>query len=117
MMHQALRVTALSLALCSALVGCTAGRDNFYKEMGGDIGKSADDPSTYRVRHPGLRVGMNKLSNGHLEEEYQTGFRLNCRVFFEIDGATQKIVNWRYGQPDDDCILPAPAEAPPGARR
>lgn len=116
-MDQRLPVRIAALALCAALVGCALlGRDNFEQVMGADVGKPADDPSTYRVRHPELRIGAHKLRNGHVEEEYQAGFRNNCRVFYEIDEATRKIVNWRLrqDQPDDDCILPPqPAPAKP----
>src|SRR5258706_8860114 len=110
-MDQRLPMRLAALALCFALAGCAyLGRDNFEQVMGADVGKSADDPSTYRMRHKDSRVGSNKLRNGHVEEEYQAGFRNNCRVFYEIDEATRKIVNWRWGQPDDDCILPASAK-------
>jgi len=72
-----------------------------------EVGKTLADPGSYRASHPKLRIGARKLKNGNTEEEYRAGFRDQCPVFFEV-GPDGKVVRWRFGQPDDDCILGAP---------
>jgi hypothetical protein len=105
-----LRIVVLSLCLA----GCNLqfGRDTFDTQMQAEVGKTADDPDSYRARNPSMRVGSTPLRNGNVEEEYQAGFRSNCRVFFEVDKSTRKVVGWRFGQPDDDCYLSTSISAP-----
>jgi hypothetical protein len=92
------------------LGGCTlhSARDDLGALMQREVGKGPDDPDSYRARYPKLRIGAQTLRNGNSEEEFQAGFRDACHVFFEIDKSTRKVVTWRFGQPDDNCILVAP---------
>ena len=80
-------------------------RDELGAVMQQEVGKTLDDPASYRAQHPNLRIGARKLSNGNTEEEYRAGFRDQCPVFFEVERGTSKVVGWHFGTPDDDCIL------------
>ena len=95
---------------CFALGSCTlpSARDELGAVMQREVGKTLDDPAGYRAQHPKLRFGARRLANGNSEEEYRAGFRDQCPVFFEVDRASGKVLGWRFGQPDDDCILGTP---------
>jgi len=80
------------------------GHDNFVQTMQSQVGKSAHDPSTIRNRYPNLKVGSQILSNGNVEEEFRIGGP-ECRVFFEVEKATEKIVRWRYQGSDRTCFI------------
>jgi hypothetical protein len=100
------------------IAGCTlhSARDDLGALMQREVGKSLDDPGSYRAGHPRLRIGARTLSNGNSEEEFRAGFRDACPVFFEVDRSSGKVVSWRFGQPDDNCIFAAPL-APPADRK
>jgi len=89
---------------------CTliSARDELGALMQKELGKTLDDPDSYRAQHPKLRIGARKLANGNTEEEYRAGFRDQCPVFFQVERATGKVTGWRFGEPDDDCILGKP---------
>jgi hypothetical protein len=93
--------------LCASLTACASGRayENLGNWMQEQIGKSAEDPDAYRNRYRNLHVAAKELPNGNVEEQYRTGRGLRCQVYFEIDKATRKIVGWRYGGTQEDCVL------------
>lgn len=45
------------------------------------------------------------LANGNIEEEFKSGTRHKCRVYFEIDKSTERVVGWRYEGSEDDCVI------------
>ena len=104
------------LLCCLALGSCTllSARDELGALMQKEIGKTLADPDSYRAQHPKLRIGARRLANGNTEEEYRAGFRDQCPVFFEVERGSGKVTGWRFGEPDDDCILGKPllAEEP-----
>ncbi len=93
-----------------ALAACTlpSARDELAALMQQEVGRTLDDPASYRAQHPKLRIGARRLSNGNTEEEYRAGFREQCPVFFEVERGTGKVTRWHFGEPDDDCIVGAP---------
>jgi hypothetical protein len=101
----ALRSTVV-LVLCTSLSACAAGiaHENFKKVMDRQIGKNADDPGAYLVYYKERRIGTTLLPNGDTEEQYRAG-REPCRVYFRIDKATRKIINWRYEGSEQDCVI------------
>lgn len=98
---------AIILALCAGLTACAVSspRGDLDKLLNEQIGKPVDDPSGFRVQQAKNRIATSRGPHGHVEEEYRVGLRQNCRVFLEIDNEARKVVTWRYGVPDDDCIL------------
>ena len=105
-----MRARSLLLSLVFALGACTvpSARDELGALMQKEVGKTLADPDSYRAGHPKLRIGARRLANGNSEEEYRAGFRDQCPVFFEVDRASGRVLGWRFGEPDDDCILGAP---------
>jgi hypothetical protein len=105
-MGQAALCITANLLLAALLSSCAGGnaRQNLADWMQDQVGKHADDPNTYRSRYGRFRLGTVALANGNTEEEFRAG-RADCRVFFEIDRSTRKIIAWRYGQPDNNCVL------------
>ena len=97
----------LVLMLCAFLNACASGRShqNFKNIMQGNIGRDLDDPYVYRNRNSNLRIATKALPNGNIEEEFKSGRRLKCRVFFEVDRTTGKIVGWRYEGSEEDCAI------------
>lgn len=94
------------LLFCLSLTACVSGRahENFRSWMQEQVGKSADDPDAYMNRYRRLHVSTTRLLNGNLEEQYRSG-RGSCRVYFEIDKVSRKIVRWRYDGTQDDCAI------------
>src|SRR5437899_9568442 len=92
---------ALVVALSVPLSACTSGsgHENFKRSMQGQVGRSADDPNVPTNRYPEDRGSQRVLSNGNLEQEYR--FAPACKVYFEIDKATRKIIRWRYEGAED----------------
>jgi hypothetical protein len=100
------------LASCITAAGCSflSARDDLAKLMDREVGRTPGDLDSYRANFPSLSRGSRKLPNGNLEEEWRAGFRDDCPVFFEVDPETRKVLAWRLGLPDDDCILADPAQ-------
>lgn len=96
----------LALVLCTSLSACATGRahENFKKVMDRQVGKSADDPGAYLVYYKERRVGATMLPNGNSEEKYRAG-RDPCRVYFQVDKATRKIIGWRYEGSEQNCVI------------
>jgi hypothetical protein len=43
------------------------------------------------------------LSNGNIEEQF--AWSRQCRVYFEIDKASQVLVRWRFEGSEQECSL------------
>ena len=82
-----------------------ASHRNFLSHMSVQVGKGLDTPELTRNRYPERQVSSRKLSNGNTEEEFAAGYKLRCRVFFEADNTTRKIVGWRYEGSREDCSI------------
>jgi hypothetical protein len=98
----------LAILLCAVLAACASARGEMDKYLDEQVGKSIDDPTSFRAQQAQKRIHTGHLRNGHVEEEYLVGFRDGCRVFLEVDDQQKKIVNWRYGltqQGDSDCYM------------
>lgn len=95
----------LSLTLCSVLPACAleSAHENFNSMMERQVNRSIDDPNTLTNRYPEDMGARSRLSNGNIEQTFR--FRAGCQVYFEIDKASQKIVNWRYEGTEQDCVL------------
>ena len=91
--------------LCTLLTACAtgSGHENFKAFMQRNVGKSIYDPSAYKNYYRDTFVTKKKLTNGNIEEEYESV--KNCQVFFEIDNSTKKIVRWRYEGTEQDCSI------------
>jgi hypothetical protein len=96
---------ALALILFESLSACAfqSAQENFSHWMQCQVGKKVDDADAFTNRYPQLRVAVRNLPNGNLEEEYKAGYMLRCRVYFEVDTSSRKIVSWRYEGTDQDC--------------
>jgi len=79
--------------------------ENFKNIMQVQVGRGIEDPNNTRNRYPHRFIASNVLRNGNVEEEFQAGRGLRCRVFFEIDNKAQEIVGWRYEGNEDDCAI------------
>ena len=73
--------------------------------MQGNVGRTTSDAYVYRNRNRNLFVTTRHLSNGNIEEEFRGGRGHTCRIFFEINEESQRIVGWRYEGTDDDCAV------------
>ena len=91
--------------LCTLLLACAGGRahDNFKGRMERHVGRSIEDPNNSMNRYPENRGTSTNLPNGNIEQQYH--FSPSCKVYFEIDKASQKIIGWRYDGNETDCTL------------
>ena len=91
------------------LAGCAttnAAHRNFTEVMDRQVGKGIDDPDTYPVFYR-LREGKSKpLANGNQLYEYLAGRNERCRVQFEVDPATRRIVRWSSEGSERNCVIP-----------
>ena len=95
-----------AIAALLALGACASSspHQNFRAAMHGEVGKHAHAFDAYTSHYGRWRMSVRELPNGNTEEEYPTGRRHRCRVFFEIDKDTRVIVGWRFEGAQDDCI-------------
>ena len=98
-------------ALIGLLVaGCAttnAAHENFKRVMDRQVGKGIDDPDAYPVFYR-LREGKSKqLPNGNQLYEYLAGRDERCRVQFEVDSATRRILRWSSEGSERNCVIPA----------
>ncbi len=95
----AVALMLFSLPSCSSVTP----HENFKSHMQFNVGKRADDPSSYLSRYPQRIAGSRTLANGNIETEYRRSD--TCRVFFEIDDKTRIIVGWRFEGSERDCEI------------
>ncbi len=103
-MSQLLRLcSVLPVVLCVSLTACASGRayENFKSLMQRQVGKSEDEPNQPMNYLPS-RGQVIVLPNGNIEKEYR--FLPGCTVYFEVDKATRKIVEWRYEGTEETCV-------------
>jgi hypothetical protein len=101
-------VPASALVAIVSLGACAPGRvahENFLESMQIQVGRDIANPNLMRNRYPERRVSTKVLQNGNTEEEFLDGIGLKCRVFFEIDNKTAKVVAWRYEGTQRYCAI------------
>jgi len=104
-------VAASSTISVLACTGCflpsyASGHENFKRTMQSEVGRNASDRYAFRNHYRNFLVEAHKLQNGNSEEQFRAGVGPSCRVFFEINDASQQIVGWRYEGSQDDCVIP-----------
>lgn len=99
-----------SVLLAGFLAACAlpseVNHDNFKSRMQANVGRPLTDPYLSLNRYPERKRGSKALPNGNIEQEYVTGYKWRCRVFWEIDPRANRIVGWRYEGTKEDCSIP-----------
>lgn len=106
-MAELTRALGVFAALWISLAGCATGRahENFKSIMDGNVGRNMYDSYVFRSRNKNLFVAKRQLPNGNIEEEFRAGRGPTCRVYFESNEKTEKIVAWRYVGTEEDCSV------------
>lgn len=94
------------VVLSASIAACASGsaHENFKSHMQYEVGRSADDATVVFNRYPERRRASRTLPNGNSEQEW--AFRSDCKVYFEIDKASSKIIAWRYEGAEVVCATP-----------
>jgi hypothetical protein len=74
--------------------------------MSRQVGKSIDDADAYPVFYRLRQLNAKSLPNGNEEHEYAAGRKGECRLFFEVQPLTRRIVRWSYEGSERDCVIP-----------
>ena len=101
----------LSPFMLLVLAGCassSAEHDNFKQVMDRQVGKGIDDPDAYPVFYRLRELNTKSLPNGNLLQQYAAGRRQGCKLYFEVDPRTRRIVRWSSEGSESDCILTRP---------
>jgi len=97
-----------ALPLCLVIAGCAApspARDNFKQVMDRQVGRRIDDPDAYPVFYRLREAKSKQLANGNQLEEYAAGRNERCRLQFEVEPATRRIVRWSTEGSERDCVI------------
>jgi hypothetical protein len=95
-----LRLVVLAMVACAS-----AEHENFKQVMNRQVGKGIDDPDAYPVFYRLREVNTMPLPNSNLQQEYAAGRNGNCRLYFEVDSTTRRIVRWSSEGAERDCVL------------
>jgi|SRR5689334_23242090 len=90
------------------LLGCassSAEHDNFKQVMDRQVGKGIDDPDAYPVFYRLRELNSKSLQNGNLQQQYAVGRNERCRLYFEVEPRTRRIVRWSSEGSESDCVL------------
>jgi hypothetical protein len=93
---------ALVLAACA---GTSAEYRNFKQVMDRQVGKGIDDPDAYPVFYRLRELNSKPLQNGNLQQQYAAGRNERCRLYFEVEPRTGRIVRWSSEGSESDCVL------------
>jgi hypothetical protein len=99
----------LAWPLCLLVVGCATpnpARENFKQVMDRQVGKRIDDPDAYPVFYRLREAKSKQLANGNQLEEYAAGRNERCRLQFEVEPATRRVVRWSTEGSERDCVIP-----------
>ena len=98
--------STFSSVLFASVTACASGsaHENLKSHRQYKVGRAADDSTAVFNRYPERRRASRTLPNGNAEQEW--AFRSNCRVYFEIDKASRKIIAWRYEGGEAVCATP-----------
>ncbi|MFN2646330.1 MAG: hypothetical protein ABR570_15180 [Burkholderiales bacterium] len=80
---------------------------NFREVMERQVGKSVDDPDSYPVFYRLRQVKAKSLANGNQQQEYAAGRSGRCRLFFEVEPLSRRIVRWSFEGSERECVIPA----------
>lgn len=97
-----------ALPLCLVIAGCATqnpAHDNFKQVMDRQVGKRIDDPDAYPVFYRLREAKSKQLANGNQLEEYAAGRNERCRLQFEVEPATRRIVRWSTEGSERDCVI------------
>jgi hypothetical protein len=96
-----------ALLACLILAGCVTpqGHLAFRQVMERQIGKQTDEPDFYPVYYRLRQVESKTLPNGNVEDEYLTGRRNECRLFFEATPGTRRVLRWRFEGDERYCVI------------
>ena len=100
-----MRASLISLLLLAACA-TPPEHENFKQVMGAQVGKRIDDPDAYPVFYRLRQVNSKGLPNGNQQQEYAAGRKGECRLFFEVEPLTRRIVRWSYEGSERDCVIP-----------
>ena len=94
------------------LAGCastSAEHDNFKQVMDRQVGKGIDDPDAYAVFYRLRELNSKSLPNGNLLQQYAAGRKERCKLAFEVEPRTRRIVRWSTEGSEGDCVIPPPS--------
>ena len=96
-----------SLILVLVLAGCATApeHENFKQVMGAQVGKRIDDADAYPVFYRLREVNAKPLPNGNIQEEYAAGRKGECRLFFEVEPLTRRIIAWSFDGSERNCVI------------
>jgi hypothetical protein len=77
----------------------------FKEVMSHQVGKSIDDADAYPVFYRLRQMNVKSLPNGHEQHEYAAGRKGDCRLFFEVEPLTRRIVKWSYEGSERECVI------------
>lgn len=83
---------ALSISLYACIVNSDP-RAAFFQNIGADVGKKTDDPSTWFFHYQKNRKSNTGTESGNIEYEYDWGPL--CVTYYEVDPPSKTIVGWR----------------------
>lgn len=78
----------------------------FKDVMNHQVGKSIDDADAYPVYYRLKQGTVKSLPNGNQNYEYAAGRDGDCKVFFEVEPITRRIVGWSFQGYERDCVIP-----------
>jgi hypothetical protein len=92
----------------AALAACATPAEhlNFKEVMNHQVGKSIDDPDAYPVFYRLRQVSAKSLPNGNQQQEYAAGRSGHCRLFFEVEPLSRRIVKWSFDGSERECVIP-----------
>jgi len=95
------------LVFLVALAGCATPpeHESFRQVMQRQVGKHPDDPDFYPAYYKAKQTESKRLPNGNTEDEYRLGRKADCRVFFERDAGSGRVVRWRFQGFERDCVI------------
>jgi len=101
-------LTGLVLLLGAPACATPPEHENFKQVMAAQVGKGIDDADAYPVFYRLREVNAKALPNGNLEEQYAAGRKGDCRLFFEVEPLTRRIVRWSFDGAKRDCVIVPP---------
>jgi hypothetical protein len=96
---------ALLLAGCAST---SAEHANFRQVMDRQVGKGIDDADAYAVFYRLRELNTKSLPNGNLQQQYAAGRKERCKLNFEVEPLTRRIVRWSSEGSEGDCVLTPP---------
>ena len=92
------------------LAGCastSAEYQNFKQVMDRQVGKGIDEADAYPVFYRLRELDTKPLPSGNLLQQYAAGRNERCKLSFEVEARTRRIVRWSAEGDESDCVIPA----------